>query len=412
MLWRILYNALAWTIVLPMLCVPRWRRGLGQRLGLDLRKLPKASEQPTIWVHAVSYGEVQTARPLLVALSEAFAGHRICLSVGTATGYDLACKVLSAAQVFYFPVDFYTCVQAHLEVVKPDFVCIIETELWPEFLWACREQAIPVFLLNARVTERSSKLYALFRPVFADLLSSFRFICAQSQADAERYLALGCPREKIRQTENLKLDSLKKASPQNQAALQKSLGLDPDDIILLFASTHQGEEELALALFRSLSIKQEGKPIKLIIAPRHPERVESLLPLFAGLKLARRSATSEINPHWEVLILDTLGELGLFYSLASIAYLGGTWAAVGGHNPLEATAYGIPLFVGSQTYKIEEMLALIAPAGFLFRAEHLADMILQSQSLIAENKTGQQYNLAPQEPVAAQLVKYIQEAIL
>jgi 3-deoxy-D-manno-octulosonic-acid transferase len=367
-------------IALVCACVPKWRRGLTQKFGLIPAKLkPKKATSRAIWIHAISYGEVKTIEPLLYELQSTFADDQIFLSTGTQSGQELAKKLFTEAKVnpklqkeaivFYCPFDFYPAVQSWLKFIEPSLLLIAETELWPELITGAQEVGAKCFIVNARLTDRSVKRYKLFKPIFSRALTALTGVFAQSQADKERFKQIGASEAQIKVFDNLKLDGMNKLSEPEIERLKTELNISPNTKVLIGGSTHEPEEKIICELFSELLKKYPKEDFRLILAPRHLERLEHVISIckYFNLKTLMRSQVSERKGFapTQVLLVDAMGELSKLYSVANLAFLGGTWAKVGGHNPLEAAAYNLPIFVGHHTYKIADLVEQLKEKGLL-----------------------------------------------
>lgn len=386
---HLLYNALlgAGLVVgapvwVPWVLLSRKRRAnLPDRIGL--RGAPRQTPvdgRPTVWVHAVSVGETLAAVPLLRLLRRRLPDARLLVSSVTLTGRETAVKSLSgvADEGFFFPFDLPGLCGRFLDRVRPDVVVIVETEIWPNFIAACACRGVPVVIVNGRLSKRSFAGYMRFRWFFAPILRTLRTISAQTAEDAERFAALGAPREIVTVGGNLKFD----VSPPETGAsplsgllmLEKAGGA----AWIVAGSTHDGEEAQLLRAFVSA---REGNPsIRLLLAPRHPERfdaVESLLHR-EGVSVARRTAIPEGAGHLPetVLLLDTVGELSGAYAAADLAFVGGSLVPKGGHNVLEPAWHGVPTIVGPHMENFREIADAFLAGEALIRVsgeEELAD---------------------------------------
>jgi 3-deoxy-D-manno-octulosonic-acid transferase len=328
--------------------------GLGQRLG----KLPEIAhaERPLIWLHCVSVGETEAARPLVRALLDRFPSHRLVISTTTVTGQKIAKEAFGreAAAVFYFPIDWAWTVRRVLRTLQPAVVLIMETELWPHLLRECRRRAIPVALINGRISIKSFGRYKKIRPFIRGVLGHFSIALMQSEQDASRIVELGMPAERILMPGNLKFDSAESSIDESITAnLRERFGFGQGALLIVAASTHDPEEQVVIDAFKQIKNSQPRYQTRLLIAPRHPERfgeVASLLQA-SGLTWSRRSeATQAADRLSEVVLLDTIGELRAIYPLADIAFVGGSIAEHGGHNVLEPAARGVCVVTGAHTH--------------------------------------------------------------
>jgi 3-deoxy-D-manno-octulosonic-acid transferase len=355
-LW--VYNAilLAAAVVLAplwlvwVLLSRRLRRGFFQRL-LPLPRSPAG----TVWVHAASVGEVEAAAPLIGALVER--GVPVVATTLTTTGRDRLRARLPGLRVGLAPLDLPGLVHRSLRRAQVGVLVLVETEIWPNTIWAARSAGIPVLIASARVGDSSFKTYRRLRPLFASVLRGVR-IAARSAEDRERFVELGVPDAAAQVTGDLKLD---RADPAPMSdPLRAALGPGP---FLLGGSTHLGEEEALLRAFEGLRLSGETS-LRLLLAPRHPERVGQVVATVRrhGFSVGLRSEGAADR---DVVVLDTLGELPTIYPLAELVFGGGTLAPVGGHNLIEPVQAGKVVVHGIYTQNQRSQVQLLAPLGVL-----------------------------------------------
>src|SRR5215213_9098728 len=291
--------------------------GLRQRFGL----VPPTNGKAIIWLHCVSVGETQAARPLAQRLKQEFPHHALVVSTITLTGQKLARDVFKtqAESVFYFPFDWRWSVRRALKTINPAAVVIMETELWPNFLRECKAREIPVALVNGRISRQSFRRYTLIKFFLKRVLSGVSIAVMQSEADAERLEALGMPSEKLFTAGNLKFDAdAGHELTYKTNEISDRFGLQSPTPLILAASTHAPEEEIILESFKQINRTQ---PARLMIAPRHPERFNEVASLIqnSALTWARRTNSPGSNDsNAAVILLDTIGELPATYSLADV----------------------------------------------------------------------------------------------
>ncbi len=377
---HLLYNflllagiVLAFPVWIPWVLLSRKRRSnIPDRLGL--RATPPADpvgNRPAVWMHAVSVGETNASVPLLRRLRERIPGARLLLSNVTLTGRGTAEKALSgvADGRFYFPFDFPGICGRFLDRIRPDVVVIVETEIWPNFLAACARRGIPVVIVNGRLSEKSFRGYSRFRWFFGPVLRTLRAISAQTRDDADRFVALGAESRVVTVGGNLKFDV---SPPETEVTSLSGLLLGEKASgtrWIVAGSTHEGEEAIVLRAFAAA--RRDFPGIKLLLAPRHPERfseVESLL-CQLGVPTVRRTAIPEGRTRFEeaVLLLDTVGELPCAYAGADIAFVGGSLVPKGGHNVLEPAWHGVPTIVGPHMDNFREIADVFLGAGALLQ---------------------------------------------
>ncbi|HYH84660.1 MAG TPA: 3-deoxy-D-manno-octulosonic acid transferase [Pyrinomonadaceae bacterium] len=310
--------------------------------------------KPVVWLHCVSVGETQAARPLARAILEEHPGHALVVSTTTLTGQSVAREAFAgqAALVFYFPFDWAWSVRRALRAVKPSAVLVMETELWPRFFRECHRAGVPVALVNGRISEKSFRRYRFIKPFIRRVLGDLALAAMQTDADAERIRSLGIPTERVRMTGNVKFD-LEDAGEQTLTyELRRRFGLGGQRPLVVVASTHAPEERVVLEAFKMLNATAHDSCPRLLIAPRHPERFNEVAALveLSGLTLSRRSeAELESDAACDVILLDSIGELRAAYPLAEIVFVGGSIARVGGHNVLEPALAARCIVTGAHT---------------------------------------------------------------
>lgn len=344
---RILYNLLlipGLILAAPLLLVkPKYRGRAAARLGFGLTKI--TGGRPRIWLHALSVGEVSSARSLVRALRTAYPEGTIILSTATRAGDEFARRQLAPAVDLFvaFPLDLPGVGSRFLRCLDPDLFLLVETDFWPNFLAALRHRGIPALLVNGRISRRSFTRYARLRWFFRPLFASFAGLSMQTAADAEQMAALGVAAEKVRPLGNLKYDAALPL-PAKGAPARSDYGLPAGGPLWVAGSTHPGEEEIVLQVHqRLLDIFPN---LHLILAPRQIERGREIAGLAARCGLTARSRSSGTAGSEQVLVLDTIGELGAAYGLADFAFVGGSLVAARGHNPLEPAALGRPVLYG------------------------------------------------------------------
>jgi 3-deoxy-D-manno-octulosonic-acid transferase len=349
--------------ILGFLCyLPRalWRRrlphaGWTMRLG----RYPAGVLEPLrghrpVWVHAVSVGEVLAARPLLRALSDQRPNEPLILSTITPAGFGVASQQSVGVVPIYFPLDLRACVGRAVSSLQPSCLLLVESELWPNAIRLAAARGVPVAVVNGRLSPRAFARYRLVRPWLRGLWGRVALFLMQSQADADRMLALGALPERVRVTGSLKWDASLSARPIPQEVQQAAgwLGLGAGQPVVAAGSTHRGEETLILRAFRSL--RASHPDARLILAPRHLERFAEAerLAQGEGLRVVRVSA-GRGGGAWDVALVDAFGQLPLYYALASVVVVGGSFIPHGGQNPLEATSLGKPVVFGPSMHNFE-----------------------------------------------------------
>ncbi len=366
-LYTFLYSAglaLAMLVSLPywlfqMARHNKYSTGLAERLGrLPSRlRLPKEQE-PAIWVHAVSVGEVLAVAGLVEELQRSLPGHRIFISTTTDTGQSLARKRFGEASVFYFPMDFGFAIRPYLRALRPRMVVIAETEFWPNFLRLAHHSGARIAVVNARISDRSWPNYRRFRGLLRRLLANVDLFLAQTPHDAVRLQDIGAAPERVRVTGNLKFDVAAPAPPAIVESVRKSIAATGAGPVLVCGSTVEGEESLLLKAFENLLV-QHPRAL-MILAPRHPECFPAVAALLEqmSIRFVRRSLWNGESLTSGVLLLDTIGELAALYALAEVAFVGGSLVPRGGHNIIEPAQYGVATVVGNHTENFRDIVSL------------------------------------------------------
>lgn len=315
-------------------------------------KTPGNFKENTIMFHGVSVGEVIALENLIKLTRETFKDYKIVITTGTKTGQDIAKKKYAGIANFvtYFPFDLPICNKLFFKKIRPDVILMAETELWPFFAYYAKKNNIPLLLINGRISDDSFKTYKYFGWFFKHIFNCYKGIFTQSREDMEKMIKIGAPAGKTEVMKNLKFDIQKNTTP-----LDFKKG---EERILIAGSTHKGEDEIVLKTFSAL--KKDFEDLKLIIAPRHLTRVDSVSNLIkeAGFKCGLRSKKEDFSEN-DVILLDTLGELSRMYSVADIAFIGGSFNNTGGHNPLEATIYSKPVVSGASIKNFKDIYWLL-----------------------------------------------------
>jgi len=350
---RYLYTLIFYFLT-PFLILRLGWRGLGnpaywQRWGERFGRTPVPPCQG--WVHAVSLGEVQAALPLIGALLKCHL--TIMVTTMTPTGAQRLREVFGEqVQHVYLPYDLPGAVNRFLTQLHPQFLVLMETELWPNLLDACHQRQLPVILANARLSAQSAKKYQRVKGLMREMLNALTVIAAQTQEDAEHFLKLGAGNVQV--TGNIKFDSHLPAHLAEQVAkLRQQWGVDR--LVWIAASTHEGEEEQVLEAFAE--VKKTFKQLLLVLVPRHPERFKRVASLCKqqGYLTVRRSEGGPCLPHTDIYLGDTLGELPFLYAACDVALVGGSLVPVGGHNLMEPAAVGLPIIIGPHVFEWAEI---------------------------------------------------------
>lgn len=354
---------------LPFYIIRRkFHSGFLIRLGFSLGAIGRilGGRRP-IWIHAVSVGEVQAVKLLIERLRSQYPDKPILISTVTATGNKIA-KEISGKDtiVFYLPLDFSFIVRKVVGIINPCLFVIAETEIWPNLINCLHKRNIPIVTVNGRISDGSFYGYGLIRFLLKNILNKINVFCVQTKTDASRLVALGLNEKRVAITGNMKFDNadyLSKKSQEEADRYKTLLKLKPQDKILVAASTHKGEEELILDIYKN--IYKDFPQVKLLLAPRHPERAKEIseLILLKGRhyqsvfisNIASYSMNSILEP---IFILDIMGTLNYFYGLADIVFVGGSLIKKGGHNILEPASFAKPIIFGPFMFNFRDIAKL------------------------------------------------------
>lgn len=375
---------LGFVLLLPRFAIDALRSGkyvtgLRQRLG----HIPdvKADRRPAIWLHCVSVGEVRAAQTLVRRLKETFPAHILVVSTTTVTGQRLAEDVFRehAALVFYFPIDWEWTVRRVLRKIDPAAIFMMETELWPHLFRAARKRKTPVVLLNGRISNKSFRRYNRIRLFMSRVLNDLTLAIMQSEPDAARIRELGLTENRIVSAGNLKFDS-DDGPPDTTVTDQIRARFDftGERALFVAASTHDPEEAVVLDAFRA--VRNSHPRLRLLLAPRHPERFAEVAALLADseFSVARRSMIlNHEDAAADIVLLDSIGELTSVFPLADIAFVGGSIATHGGHNVIEPATHGVCTLTGPHTSNFAAITKQMVTAGALIQLPDTATPALE-----------------------------------
>ncbi|PJX14726.1 3-deoxy-D-manno-octulosonic acid transferase [Halomonas sp. 141] len=406
---RLAYSAALYGLA-PLIGWRIWREQVPtysrlQRLGLRLEPLPPA---PRLWLHCASVGEVRAARPLIEGLLERFPRHSLLLTTMTATGARQAQALIAEQEAAdqtrlahrFLPLDFPGAARRFVARVQPDLAILFETELWPNLLHACHRQAVPVAVVNGRLSPRAFGRYQRLRPLMQGALANVTWLAAKSPEDAERFHALGCAAESTTVVGSLKFEqAFPERLLEESEYLLNAWGQRP---VWVAGSTRDGEEALLLAAHRQLLTRFPAA--LLVLVPRHPQRFDEVAAQCEreGFKVSRRSQQQPVTPATQVYLGDTLGELATLYAAGSVAYVGGSLVPLGGHNVLEPAALGKPVLCGPSLENFSDVAEPLLAAKALTMVDTpdaLASVLVEH---ITNPECARQRGLAGQAAIKAQ----------
>ncbi len=379
-LYTILLYAMLPYILLRLVWRARRQRGYLQHVAERFGFYDDApAAQPCLWVHAVSVGETRAAEPLIRALQARYPQHRILLTHMTPTGRDTGETIFGDAVLrAYLPYDLPGAVARFVEHFRPTAGVVMETEIWPNLIHAAARRDLPLYLVNARLSERSLAGYRRTGALVRDALTAFTAIAAQSAADAQRLQALGAARVTV--TGNLKFDLAPSDEQLAQGRIWRTaVGARP---VVLAASTREGEEALLL----DAMLRAGAGDVLWVIVPRHPQRFDSVAALIAarGLRVQRRSGGDAIASDTQALLGDSMGEMAVYYALSDVVLMGGSFLDFGAHNLIEPCAAAKPVIVGPSTYNFTDAAEAAHAAGAALRVETMDAAVVLALQLLAD----------------------------
>ena len=360
------------------------RHGVRERLGIyaqDFRQLLEGRK--IIWVHAVSVGETRAAIPLLKALKKKHPEALLVLSNVTETGRKIATKLPEIDHYIFFPFDLRWVVRKTLNIIQPDVIILVETEIWPNFVLEAKSRNIPMVLVNGRISDRSFPRYRMAGKLLVPILESFSDFCMQSEQDSRRIRHLGAASGRVQVTGNLKFDMQPPAIDMTELdALKQELKLPANGRIWVAGSTHDGEEKQLVDVYQNL--RKICPELFLVLVPRHPERCRQVVDDLAKKDIAATlrstlSTKDKIFFPGEIMVVDTLGEMLKLYTLADLVFVGGSLVPTGGHNVLEASLVKKPVLFGPYMQNFKEIARLL-------RAAHGGLQVMDSDDLYRQMK--------------------------
>ncbi len=388
---QLLYNLaaiLVVIIIIPVFAIRSIReKGFVERIKQSLGFFPEGALDPVakkncIWVHAASVGEIVATSPLIKEFRQEFPKSPILVSVVTTSGYEMANRIIKDADsIIYFPLDLPFVAASVLRRIHPRIFLNVETELWPNFFMTARQMHIPVMMVNGRISEKSVRRYKYMFSILTDMISTVKFFAMQSSIDANYIKQLGAPPELVTVTGNTKFDqTYTDVTPEQRKNFLTSMGLHEGEEILIAGSTHRNEESYILKAFKA--VRENHPNAKLIIAPRETLRTREVIGICrsAGFKVGTRTELQKKPPaNEDVIIIDTVGELGQIYSIGDVIYVGGSLVTHGGHNILEPAAHGKAIIVGHHMENFKDTHSL-------FKNRNACVTVNNAEELVEETK--------------------------
>ena len=402
----------------------RFRERLRQNLGFfPADTLTRVVGRSPVWFQAASVGEVVAASSIIREFKRQLPDIPVLISSGTISGYDMAQRIIPEADaVIFYPPDLPGMPDRIVGKILPRAYVPVETELWPNFIRSARQRSIPVIMVNGRIGERSVEHYRQMRRMFTKMLDTVVRFCMQSTVDAQYVIQLGADPHKVIVTGNTKYDqNYNQVTTEEKKALRQELGLLENVPLLIAGSTHRGEEEILLAVLRQI---QGRYPIvKMILAPRDVPRSGGIVELVrragfvAELRSKMPSLTAEQRAEVRVVVLDSIGELGRFYSLADLVFVGGSLVSHGGHNILEPAAQGKPILVGPHMFNFRDTYALFSKRNACVTVLDGQELAQKTLELLQNKHTAEQMGreaaqiVAENQGAAVRTVEHLRQII-
>ena len=357
---------------------PFWKVKLKNQLGFVTKTASKA-----IWVHCVSVGEFNAARPLIDRLLDIYPEHRLAITTTTITGAEAVRNhYKNRVMHYFFPFDLPSIVGPFINKINPVACILLETEIWPNLINNLNKKAIPVMLVNARLSERSlNKYQKISSNLVQKTINQLTLIGSQNERSSERFLSLGVSPDKVVTVGNLKFDSKEKDNPNTTQSLQQMIG---QRRVVVFASTRDGEERKILKSYVNTKDKFDAL---MIVIPRHPQRFDEVFNLIvdSGLNVKRRSQGLSCDENTQVLLGDSMGELLSYYSVCDIAFIGGSLIDTGGQNMLEAAALSKPILFGPSVFNFEQIAQLLLEKGASIQVDDADGLMKTISSLLLDD---------------------------
>jgi 3-deoxy-D-manno-octulosonic-acid transferase len=391
----LLYNfigILAVVLAIPFFLVRLFQeKGFGRRWRQSMGFLPKVvlemvADRGCVWIHAASVGEIVAASPIVREIRRQMPERPILVSVVTTAGYAMANRIMVEADaVIHSPIDLSLLTSRAIDRIRPAAFVLVETELWPNFIRTLSRRKIPIVMVNGRISDRSVKNYKYLGKVLKDILTAIRLFCMQSEQDARHIRLLGADPARVIVTGNTKFDqTYGEISEAARQELYQTLHLDTSDPVIVAGSTHQGEESTIAAAFAL--VRQHYPSARLVLAPRQILRSGEVEVLFNSWRVVRRTALANYSGDKpDVILLDTIGELGAIYSIGDIIFVGGSLIPQGGHNVLEPAAHAKPVLVGPHMFNFKDSYALLTQRDACLTVSSAEELAAAVKELLADH---------------------------
>lgn len=364
---------------------PEYRDGMAQKLGYSI---PRHADR-TIWIHAVSVGEALAAEGLVREIRKRAPGRKIVLSVTTPTGRDVAGKKMSdVAEIVYFPFDLRGAARRAVSAINPAVFVMVDTEIWPNVIWASEAAGARVAMVNGRISDRSYPRYRKMKWFFREVLENVDLFLMQGEADAERITDMGAPESRVSAAGNMKFDGLGvNVSERDREDMRRSLGLGMDEKVIFLGSVHEGEEA---AIRAALAVMSGAPGVRLVIAPRRIGDIGWIERALegSGTRAVRKTAMPDSPPMDPSVtpVIDTFGELARLYAVADVVFVGGSMIPHGGQNPLEPAAHGVAVVFGPSMSNFRDASSALIQAGAAWMVPDEKELARLMTELVSDDK--------------------------
>lgn len=394
-------------LIFKIITNERYRIGFVQRFGFSLKK--RTNKKKCIWIHGSSVGEILTARAIINRIEEIYPDFDICISAWTNTGKDVAEKNFNGKNIFFFPVDLSFIIKNVFKKIRPDYIILIELEVWPNFFITASKLNIPIILINGRISNKSVKLYQwlfFLSKSFNKSIINNTIYCARTDDDAARFAELGIEKKNISVTGTMKYDNIEtKINETVKKGFQNLFQISRDDIILVGGSTRNGEEEILINTFKVL--KKEFSKLRLIIVPRHVERTNEIVQLIEknGFFAIKKSFIQNDDPTLKdkatnsIIVVDTTGELFNVYSIADCVFVGGSMFPFGGQNVMEPAGLAKPIVFGSHMFNFAEETKMLLENDAAEMAKDKDDLLNKIKFLLSNTESANLMGMRAQKVV-------------
>lgn len=357
----------------------KWHAGFSMRWGVFPRVLREALDSKSnIWIHAVSVGEVLAVAGLIKSIKDTFPFYQIIISTVTTTGYQVAKKTFADDIVIYAPFDLSWVVRRYIRMINPKIYLAAETEIWPNLFWALYKRGIPIIQVNGRISNKAYAGYKIIKPFLQKIIQCVEVFCMQSDSDSQKIKELGAPADRVHTLGNIKFDDILSSETRDEAKFV----LDNKARVIVAGSTHPGEEEILLDIFKTL--KKEFPTLRLIIAPRHIERSDEIIGLIKQMGFLAEKF-SQLNHSLDgdcIIVVDSVGHLKSLYGLATLVFVGKSLKVGGGQNIIEPASFAKPVFVGPHMENFRDIVGIFLKEEAIIQVKDASQLLSKMKQFL------------------------------